>query len=225
LTEGRRPDVKLIARQVITLLEAELASGGFDLLDVRVFQGGGRFQVRIYVDLPAREADGGGGISMDQVAKASRTVSMLLEEADLFADQYVIEVSSPGIRRPLRTLDHYLRAIGEKIDLKVFGSPRVRGVLQEIDGSLLVVLPAAAAVSETDAMQAAAPAPEPVRIRLDMVTEGNLDPEFDPQVIINADRRERKESKRLARLEKPGRKKGRPKNRTKDRPENDGGST
>lgn len=252
MSEGRRPDVKQIARQVITLLEAELASGGFDLLDVRVFQGGGRFQVRIYVDLLARDGRDGGGISLDQVAKASRTVSMLLEEADLFADQYVIEVSSPGIRRPLRTLDHYLRAVGEKIDLKVSGSPRVRGVLQEVDGTVLVVLPAAAADSravpadpeaedsgtgdmeaaeavaappEAETPQAVAPTPEPVRISLALVTEGNLDPEFDPQAIINADRRERKESKRQSRLEKPGRKKGRPKNRTKDRPENDGGST
>jgi ribosome maturation factor RimP len=240
LSEGRRPDTKQIAQQVIKLLEAELAAGGFDLLDVRVFQGGGRFQIRIYVDLLGSDTAEGGGIALNQVAKASRTAGMLLEEADLFADPYVIEVSSPGVRRPLRKAEHFLRAVGEKIDLKVSGAPRVRGVLQAVEGSVLVVMPATPLakppVEDDSPMEddspVAAPTPEieaaplePIRVNLALLTEASLDPDFDPQAIINADRRERKESKRQARLEKPGRKKGRPKNRTKDRPENDGGST
>ena len=217
MSEGRRPDTKRIASQVIDLLEAELATGGYDLLDVRVFQGGGRFQIRIFVDLLETGDDTDGGVSMDRVARASRTAGMLLEEADIFAGQYVIEVSSPGIRRPLRKPEHYRRAIGEKVDLKVSGSSRVRGILQELDGDELVVLPAATEEAAE---------PTAVRIKLDRIVEGNLDPEFDVQAIINADRRQRKDTKRRARQEKAGRKKkSRPKNRPKDRPENDGGST
>ncbi len=226
MPEGRRLDTKQIARRVIDLLEADLVASGFDLLDVRVFQGGGRFQIRIFVDLienrdSALDEAAGNGVSMDQVAKAGRTANMLLEEADLFAGQYVIEVSSPGIRRPLRKPEHYRRALGEKIDLKVAGSSRVRGVLQELDGDELVILSPVSDAPDNKDGEA-----EATRVKLDRVLEGNLDPDFDAQAIINADRRERKETKRRDRLEKTGRKKkGRPKNRAKDRPENDGGST
>ena len=130
LAEGNRPDLKQMAARIIDLLEPELAADGFDLLDVRVFRGGGRLQLRIFVDLLE------GGISLDQVASASRTVGMLLEEADPFPGQYVIEVSSPGIRRPLRKLEHYQAAVGQKVDLKVpgQGSGASGGVLQAVEG-------------------------------------------------------------------------------------------
>ncbi len=227
MAEGRRPDTRMIAQRVIELLEADLVTGGIDLLDVRVFQGGGRYQIRVFVDLlheSDASADDREGIGLDQVAKASRTVGMLLEEADLFADQYVIEVSSPGIRRPLRKPEHYRLAIEEKVDLKVMGtgSQRVRGVLKDVDGDELIVetppLDANAEGADSEAID--------VRVKIHRVLEGNLDPDFDAKAIINSDRRERKESKRQARREKAsGKKKGRPKNRLKDRTEKDGGST
>ncbi len=211
MSEDRRPDVKQIAQKVIALLEADLVAGGFDLLDVRVFQGGGRFQIRIFVDL--LELGDAAGISMDQVAKAGRTANMLLEEADLFAGQYIIEVSSPGIRRPLRTVEHYRQAVGKKIDLKIFRSSRVRGVLEQLDGDELVIQPAEPEGDNSDADEVAV-----VRVKLDTVFEGNLDPEFDAQAIINADRRERKDTRRRDRQDKKAsrKKKGRPKNRLKD---------
>lgn len=212
MAEGRRPDVKQIAHQVINLLEAELAAGGYDLLDVRVFQGGGRFQIRVFVDLLATDEAPAGGIALSEVARASRTCGMLLEEADLFVDQYVVEVSSPGIRRPLRKPVHYQAACGEKVDLRVAGSPRIRGVLQEVVGDELVIVPADAAPDD-DGDEAAAPTA--VRVKLNRVVEGNLDPEFDAQAIINADRRRRKDAKRENRQERAGRrKKSRPKNRS-----------
>ena len=227
MAEGKRPDTRMIAQRVIELLEADLATGGYDLLDVRVFQGGGRYQIRVFVDLLRDTLDSENqdsddarkGVSMDQVAKAARTAGMLLEEADLFADQYVIEVSSPGIRRPLRKPEHYRQVIGEKVDLKVMGtgSHRVRGVLEDIEGDELIVQ-TPAPDADTEAVS--------VRVKLHRVLEGNLDPDFDAKAIINSDRRERKDSKRQARQEKAGRKKkGRPKNRSKDRTEKDGGST
>ncbi len=217
MAEARRPDVKRIAQQVIKLLEADLVAGGYDLLDVRVFQGGGRYQIRVFVDLLATDEAPGGGIALDEVARAARTAGMLLEEADIFADPYVIEVSSPGIRRPLRKLEHYQAVCGQRLDLKVAGSSRLRGILQEVAGDELVILPH----GTTEEAE-----PEVVRLKLDRVFEGNLDPEFDAKAIINADRRRRKDTKRRERQERAGRrKKSRPKNRRQDLPETDGGST
>ncbi len=185
MAEGNRADLKRMAARIIDLVESDLATDGIDLLDIRIFRGGGRIQLRIYVDLLE------GKISLAQVASASRTVGMLLEEADPFPGQYVIEVSSPGIRRPLRKLEHYLAAVGQKVDLKVAGPGvrRVRGVLQEVDGDRLVVQVA----SEEGEVA------EQVQVELKRIVEGNLDPDFDVQALINADRRRRKDEKRTKR--------------------------
>lgn len=183
--------VPRLVGQVIPLLEAELAEEGFELLDVRIFQGGGRFQVRIYVDLPE------GGITLDRCTQAARTVNMLLEDADLFPGQYVIEVSSPGIRRPLRKIAHFEAVVGQKVELKLkpgLERTRIRGVLQMVDGTILVVMPPPQAGSEE--------APEALRVELDSVAEANLDADFDAQALINAERRRRKEDKREERLER-----------------------
>ncbi len=177
--------------QVIHLLEPDLAADGYDLLDVRIFQGGGRFQVRVYVDLVA------GGITLDLCARAARTVGMLLEEADLFPGQYVIEVSSPGIRRPLRKLSHFEAAVGQKVDLKLkpgSGRQRVKGILEAVEGTRLVVLPGG---GPDDGQE-----PPALRLELEEIAEANLDPEFDVQAIINADRRRRKDERREKRRAK-----------------------
>jgi ribosome maturation factor RimP len=198
LADGNRPDLKQMADRIIALLEPELATDGFDLLDVRVFRGGGRHQLRIYVDLLD------GAISLDQVATASRTAGMLLEEADPFPGQYVIEVSSPGIRRPLRKIEHYRAAVGQKVDLKVPGRDgrRLRGLLKEIDGDDLVI--------ETEAAEDG-DEPTESRVKLGRVLEGNLDPDFDAQALINADRRKRRDEKKARRAGRKKTRKVRPK--------------
>jgi ribosome maturation factor RimP len=215
LAEGNHPDLKQMAARIIDLLEPELAADGFDLLDIRVFRGGGRIQLRIFVDLLE------GGISLDQVASASRTVGMLLEEADPFPGQYVIEVSSPGIRRPLRKLEHYQAVVGQKVDLKVpgQGSRRVRGILLAVEGDQLVV-------KKQDAPEAEFEEAEEVTVALSRVQEGNLDPDFDVQALINADRRQRKEakrSKRQAKSKKKGARKSRPRSPKKQEDDSSNG--
>jgi len=187
VAEGNRPDLKQMADRIIDLLEPELVADGFDLLDVRIFRGGGRHQLRIYVDLLD------GKISLEQVTAASRTIGMLLEEADPFPGEYVIEVSSPGIRRPLRKPEHYLAAVGERVDLKAAGPgpKRVRGVLEKVDGTDLVIQGEGEDGS-----------PEETRVAISGILEGSLDPEFDVQALINADRRERKEARRQERAAK-----------------------
>ena len=196
--------------QVIRLLEPELGREGFDLLDVRHFQGGGRLQIRIYVDTPA------GGITIDQVATAARTVSMLMEEADLIDGKYVIEVSSPGIRRPLRKPEHFRAACGQRIELKLAGEDRphrLRGTLQEVRDDALLVAPLPPADHPEDGL------PDQVVVWAD-VLEANLDPDFDAQALINADRRERKEQRRTERKAKGGAKGGRRRPRKGAGPDN-----
>ncbi len=203
MTDRARPNRQLMASKVMELLEPELAADDLEILDVRVFQGGGRLQVRIYVDLID------GGITLGQCAKAGRSVNFLMEEADIFPGQYVLEVSSPGVRRPLRTASHFKNALEQRVDLKVrqgFKSRRVRGELISFDGQQLKVeLPIP---TGSDAEKG-----EISKVLLKDILEANLDPDFDAKALINAARRKKKDERREERQARKKPKKGRPKNR------------
>jgi ribosome maturation factor RimP len=216
----RRADRYALGRSVIALLEDELADEGYELVDVRIFRGGGRDQVRVYLDTPA-------GIDLASCARASRTIEHLLDEAELFPGPYVLEVSSPGVRRPLRTAAHFQAAIGEDVELKLRGEKgavALRGRLRAVEDDALVVSErgdGAAAIGPTGTDITAADAEgdaavedaegaentgnvagETRRIPRRSVLEANLDPEFDAQALIGADRRRRKAAKRQRKQER-----------------------
>jgi ribosome maturation factor RimP len=191
-----------LAARIRQRLGPELAAEGYDLVDVRIFQGGGRQQVRLYVDLLGEER-----IDLDGCAAASRSASLLLEAADLFGGPWVLEVSSPGIRRPLRTEAHFRAAIGSDVELKwrppqaATARPQnLRGRLLAIADGRLSIEPAARsapAATETDA--AADDGPPLVSVPIDAVLEANLEQDFDVQAVIREDRRRRKEDRKVSR--------------------------
>ena len=102
---------------------AEAAS--VDLYDVEHHGG----TVRVLVDA-------GGGVDLDALARLSRSVSRALDERDLIGGRYTLEVSSPGLERPLRTPDHFRRAAGAEVKVKTrpgFDGPRrLTGVLEAV---------------------------------------------------------------------------------------------
>ncbi len=111
-----------ICALVAPLLEAE----GFELYDVEETGG----VLRVLVDRP-------GGIDLDAVAAATRLVSDAIDEVDALSGPTTLEVSSPGLERPLRTPAHYARALGSKINVKtlpgVAGERRFEATLVEAD--------------------------------------------------------------------------------------------
>ncbi len=175
-----------LADRLVALLETPLREAGFELLDVRVFLGGGRLTLRLFLDAE-------GGMTLANCVKASRTAEMLIEEADIVAESYVIEASSPGIRRPLRTPAHFLAAVGRDISLKLKG----RGRPRQLRGRLLACgddglrVDVKAAGKDADAVEQ--------NVARGEILEANLDADFDAQALINADRRRRKEEKRQVR--------------------------
>lgn len=77
-----------------------------------------------------------GGVDLDAVAEVSRSISALLDELDV-PGPFQLEVSSPGIERPLRTLAHFQAAVGKNIAAKFrteTGAQRVTGILQQVNG-------------------------------------------------------------------------------------------
>jgi ribosome maturation factor RimP len=78
-----------------------------------------------------------GGVDLEALAAVTRAVSRALDEADPIVHQYTLEVTSPGVERPLRTPEQFQRAVGEVVSVKtladVDGDRRVQGVLAAAD--------------------------------------------------------------------------------------------
>jgi ribosome maturation factor RimP len=98
--------------------------------------------VRVTIDRPD-------GVDMEAIAKATRAVSRAFDEHDPIAGRFTLEVSSPGLERPLRTPAHFRRAVGSTVRIKtrpgVEGERRLDGVLTAAgDDSCTVTLTAPA---------------------------------------------------------------------------------
>lgn len=86
--------------------------------------------LRIVVDRP-------GGVDLEALTDASDRVSRVLDDEDPVPGRYTLELSSPGLERPLRTPEHYRRFVGSKVAVKtrphVEGERRLEGVIEEAD--------------------------------------------------------------------------------------------
>jgi ribosome maturation factor RimP len=91
-----------LQRSVIDLIEPLLSNQGFDLVELQLQQRKGRWLVRIFADTV-------GGISLDDCRRLSSEIGQVLDAEDLIPSAYVLEVSSPGLDRPLRTSQDFRR--------------------------------------------------------------------------------------------------------------------
>jgi ribosome maturation factor RimP len=115
------------ARAVRALAEPLVADLDCDLEDVVVRQAGKRRLVRVVVDHD-------GGLPLDLVAELSRAISRALDEHDPFGDApYVLEVSSPGVDRPLQLPRHWRRAIGRLVEARLADGRVVLGRVTAAD--------------------------------------------------------------------------------------------
>ena len=109
------------------LLEPSLEAMGYRLIRVRVF-GGGRRRLQVLA-----EPSDGGGMTLDDCTELSRTISAILDAEDPLPGPYVLEVSSPGIDRPLVRIGDFERFAGYEARIEVAqpiaGRKRFRGIL------------------------------------------------------------------------------------------------
>ena len=129
-------DTREFVRRAWRELEPHVAEQGFELIELEFAGQGGRGVMRLYVD---RE----GGVTIDDCVVVSQVLGPVLDAADFVPDHYVLEVSSPGIDRPLRRPGDFERFAGEPVVLKsvapVDGRKRFKGVLKGFeDGAVRV---------------------------------------------------------------------------------------
>ncbi len=100
-----------LKQKLVELLEPVVLAEGMELVDVSV-SGGGRTTLRVTIDQER-------GIGVDDCARVSRAVSLILDVEDPFPGRYALEVSSPGLNRPLVKPEHFRRAVDRDVKLKL----------------------------------------------------------------------------------------------------------
>src|SRR5918912_1620534 len=127
LDVGRKEEIV----EKVRAIAAPLAAGeGLELVDVELAGAGGRTTLRLYIDRA-------GGVSLDDCTSVSRAVSAALDVEDPIEGAYDLEVSSPGLDRPLRTPEHFQRFAGRKARIKTYGPLAEASGRKSFSGTLL----------------------------------------------------------------------------------------
>lgn len=126
----------LQASRVAELIEPSLTALGYELVGVEYLPQGKHSLVRVYID----QED---GIQVEDCVRASRQVSGVLDVEDPISGQFTLEVSSPGLDRPLFKLSHYAQFCGQRVEIRlqrpVDGQRKFTGVLAGVEGDQVIV--------------------------------------------------------------------------------------
>ena len=118
------------------LLQPMMEEHQFELVDVEYVKEGGTWYLRAYIDKPD-------GITINDCEVISRALSDKLDEEDFIEDSYVLEVSSPGLGRPLKKEKDFQRSIGEAVEIKLYkpqdGTKEYTGILKEFDKDTVTI--------------------------------------------------------------------------------------
>lgn len=147
--------------ELTRLLRSPIEALGFEFVGLEYLSNPKNRLVRVYID---RDPD---GISVDDCAEVSREVSAVLDVEDPVSGQYSLEVSSPGVERPLFVAEHYRQFAGERAVIHLFGPINGR---RKLTGSLIGFDSDQVAI-EVDGTRFDVP--------LDSIRRANLKPDMD----------------------------------------------
>lgn len=103
-------DIKALVKEIEELVSPLLDKEGVDLVEILYRRESGRMVLRFFVDVP-------GGITLAECARLNNQIGKVLDESDIPLANYLLEVSSPGLDRPIKTVKDFLRAVGKKVRL------------------------------------------------------------------------------------------------------------
>ena len=123
-------------KKVLPLLEPIVAERGLELVDLEFVKEGVNWYLRVYIDKD-------GGVNIDDCEAVSRALEVKLDEKDPIEQAYILEVSSPGIDRPLKKDADFVKYQGEIIDVKLYkaqdGSKQYQGKLLGLEDGVLSI--------------------------------------------------------------------------------------
>jgi len=125
-----------IDNRLTEMLEPAVEAAGFELVGIEYIRAGKHSTLRIYID----HQD---GIDVDDCVEVSRQCSAVLDVEDPITNEYNLEVSSPGLDRPLFKPHHYEERIGEIISLQLVmpsnGRRNFKGEVISVEGEMITV--------------------------------------------------------------------------------------
>jgi ribosome maturation factor RimP len=125
-----------LERQLTEMLVSPVEAAGYELVGLEFIRAGEHSTLRIYIDSD-------NGINVDDCAEVSHQVGAVLEVEDPISVAYYLEVSSPGLSRPLFSIAHYQQFIGHEVSLvlkmAVMNSRKWKGVIQSVAGETITV--------------------------------------------------------------------------------------
>ncbi len=123
--------------QLVELLSPVVESLGCELWGLEYFAQGKKSMLRVYID---KKPD---GVLIEDCERVSRQVSSVLDVEDPITGEYTLEVSSPGMDRPLFKLEQYQAYVGEKLSVKLRigfeGRKKFRGLLKGIENEEIIL--------------------------------------------------------------------------------------
>ncbi|MDI9818925.1 MULTISPECIES: ribosome maturation factor RimP [unclassified Legionella] len=126
----------MIKSEIEELLKPLVEDLGYELWGCEYLAQGKHSLLRLYIDKD-------GGIGLEDCERVSRQVSALLDVEDPITGNYSLEISSPGIPRPLFSKEHYRRYTGHSVQLKLFkpisGSRKLSGIIVSVNEDSLVL--------------------------------------------------------------------------------------
>ena len=137
---ARDADVVAAVRPVV---ERVARTHGLDIFDVQFRREAGGMVLRVQLDRPGPAARAEDCVSVEDCAKVSRDLSVVLDVEDTVPVGYILEVSSPGLDRPLRSADDYGRFAGRRAKIvmrePVDGQTFFKGRLAGVDGGQVLI--------------------------------------------------------------------------------------
>ncbi|MBE5984183.1 ribosome maturation factor RimP [Lacrimispora sp. AGF001] len=133
-----------------------MTENNFELVDVEYVKEAGNWYLRAYIDKE-------GGITVDDCEIISRKLGDWLDEKDFIADSYILEVSSPGLGRPLKKDKDFNRSIGEDVDIKLY---KPLNKQKDFTGTLLSFDKDTVTIAQEDGAELTLNRPEIALIRL-----------------------------------------------------------
>ena len=128
-----------IPEDLRALIEPVVDEAGFELVDVQLARGGKPWTLKITIDTPGCD----GRVSVDSCATVSREVGSQLDVADAIEAGYRLEVSSPGLNRPLAREKDFASACGREVQIEtrqpISGRRRFRGVLLRFEEDVAAI--------------------------------------------------------------------------------------
>jgi len=113
-----------------------MTANQFELVDVEYVKEGGTWYLRVYMDKP-------GGITVDDCEIVNRALSDLLDREDFIEESYILEVSSPGLGRPLKKEKDFERSLGEEVEIRTYRivnkQKELRGILKAYDKETVTI--------------------------------------------------------------------------------------